>query len=428
MGALQWLALPKSNLDPYYERAQPICGLGRYQYDSQFWSRLSGYARLPFSPERVVTRVLQMRFPPVRFGTAYRESISNAENISVYLHANALEFEVNDAGRLVTQLRAACLQGPRFRVSSRFYILATGGIENARLLLLSNQAQQHGLGNQYDLVGKFFMEHPTMQTGLLLPMENAKVAADLYRHRAIGGAEIMGVLAFPESLLRREGLLNVSIEIHPVEPASKGLHSAKRLVQGLKQRKVPDNLSRHLVNVLSDLDDVIDEVYKRTFNTSKGLFNNPQLLGRAELRTQTEQAPNPDSRVTLSTERDLLGQNKVRLNWRLSAIDKRSVQRAHEIIAAEVGRVGLGRVRIDLDRHEDSWPPSLHGGGHHMGTTRMHEEPRQGVVDANSQVHGIGNLFIAGSSVFPTSGFANPTLTIVALAIRLADYIKRLMS
>jgi len=416
----------KSHLEEYYERAQRICGLGPYNYETEHWAQLSGYPPLPFDTERIVTRIFHMRFPPLRFGEVYREDLAKAGNVSVYLNANALEFETNHSAQTVTRLRAACLQGPRVSISSRFYILAVGGIENARLLLLSNKTQTGGLGNQYDLVGRFFMEHPHLDSGLFLPAGSRRVAVDLYRRRSVAGAQIIGVLAPAESALRREQLLNITIKLNPIEPPSKGMVSAKRLVQGIEQREVPDDIGHHLLNILSDPDDVFDEVYKRLFNTRTGLFNNPHPLKQAALRTKMEQAPNPESRVTLSTDRDLLGQNKIRLNWQLSEIEQRSVRRSHELIAMEFGRAGLGRVRIDLSE-DGSWPSSLSGGLHHMGTTRMHENPKQGVVDANCRVHGISNLFIAGSSVFPTSGSANPTLTIVALAIRLADQIKRLI-
>jgi choline dehydrogenase-like flavoprotein len=104
--------------------------------------------------------------------------------------------------------------------------------------------------------------------------------------------------------------------------------------------------------------------------------------------------------------------------------DLRSMRRAHEILAAELHRAGIGQLQVELDAADAEWPARLTGGYHHMGTTRMHEDPRQGVVDSNCLVHGTSNVYIAGSSVFTTAGYANPTLTIVALAIRLADHLK----
>jgi len=138
-----------------------------------------------------------------------------------------------------------------------------------------------------------------------------------------------------------------------------------------------------------------------------------------------EQAPNPDSRVVLNAGRDRLGCPQIALQWSLSAIDKRTMHRAHEIMDEELRRAGVGELHSALGRESDPWPSGLRGARHHMGTTRMHADPRRGVVDANCRVHGIANLYVAGSSVFPTSGSANPTLTIVALALRLAEHVNR---
>jgi choline dehydrogenase-like flavoprotein len=140
----------------------------------------------------------------------------------------------------------------------------------------------------------------------------------------------------------------------------------------------------------------------------------------------SEQAPNPDSRVTLSEETDALGQRRVKLDWRLEASDIRTIKRAQEIIDDELRSAGLGRLHIEMQ--DESLPSQITGGWHHMGTTRMHNDPTRGVVDAHSRVHGIANLFIAGPSVFPTCGYANPVLTIVALTARLGDHVKKCMA
>ena len=144
------------------------------------------------------------------------------------------------------------------------------------------------------------------------------------------------------------------------------------------------------------------------------------------LATRQEQAPNPASRVTLGRERDALGMPRATLDWRLTSLDRRSFRAFYEVLGRELGRSGVGRVRM-LDwvsSGSESWPASLGGGWHHMGTTRMHDDPKQGVVDANCRMHGVGNLSIAGASVYPTGGCANPTLTLVALSLRLSDRLK----
>ena len=129
--------------------------------------------------------------------------------------------------------------------------------------------------------------------------------------------------------------------------------------------------------------------------------------------------------MTLSPDRDALGLNRVRVDWRFTALDKYSLRRSLEILGEEVGRAGLGRLKFHdwvLTADIDSFPGT--DANHHTGTTRMSSDPKAGVVNHNCRMHDVQNLFIAGSSIFPTQGIANPTLTIVALAIRLADYLK----
>jgi choline dehydrogenase-like flavoprotein len=151
----------------------------------------------------------------------------------------------------------------------------------------------------------------------------------------------------------------------------------------------------------------------------------PQVV--YQMFTRQEQAPNPESRIVLSAEKDALGMPRANLRWRFTRIDKRSIRVFYELLGKELGRAGLGRVQLMdwlLDADDDNWPNILSGGWHHMGTARMHEDPKQGVVDANCKIHGLANLFVAGGAVYPTGGAVNPTLTVVAMALRLSDHLK----
>jgi len=159
-------------------------------------------------------------------------------------------------------------------------------------------------------------------------------------------------------------------------------------------------------------------------------FGKPDSYNRREfeLFTRMEQSPNPHSRIVLDSDRDELGMPRANLDWRLSAIDKKSIRQLQEIIGEEVGRSEIGRIRLkewlrDKDNNSD-WTSALGGGWHNMGTTRMADSPNRGVVDANCKVFGLSNLYMAGSSCFPTSGAANPTLTLLALTYRLSAHLK----
>ena len=206
---------------------------------------------------------------------------------------------------------------------------------------------------------------------------------------------------------------------------SKSVNSYRILRSKLGQGKLPDDFGRHLYNVISGFDDFSLTVFR---NIKKRVL---RVLDKSSVRlfrlaNMSEQAPNPDSRITLGSDRDSLGLRRVRLNWRLSDIDLKSAMRSQELLDQELSRSGLGRLYVELD--DETPPHRITGGWHHMGTTRMHNDPKKGVVDENCRLHGVSNLFVAGPSVFPTSGYANPSLTIVALAVRLADHIKSLMT
>ncbi len=390
---------PKTRLDPYYQRAQAICQLGPFSYDAEAWEDSKDRRRLPFNGERVVSTMWQIG-PPTRFGPAYRDDLARASNIRTYLYANVVELATTEHAGQVTRLRVAGLHGRVFWVTAKLFILAAGGIENARLLLLSSAVQQTGLGNRHNLVGRFFLEHPQLWSGPLL-LSQPTIPMALYNIQTVAQTTVAGCLTLAEEVQRRERLLNGCVFLHPALPGP------------------DDELDAHLGQVIGDIDALGE--------SATGRGTRPPSAKRYRLFLRPEPAPHPDSRVTLGEARDSLGQRRARLHWQLSPMIRQSVGRALEILGEETGRAGLGRVRVSRDDEQTAWARPQ-GGYHHMGTTRMHVDPKQGVVDADCRVHGLSNLFIAGSSVFPTAGYANPTLTIVALALRLADRIKVLMT
>ena len=302
-------------------------------------------------------------------------------------------------------MRLACLQGPKFWVSAKLFILATGGIENARLLLLSNKVQSAGLGNQHDLVGRFFMDHAGLESGIIL-LSRPNIPTDLYKyHWQKSDRPVLGELVLSPEIIYRERITNFCTVLKEIE--------RWEAIEG-------DDFLSFLSNVLANIDDITKTVYRKFFGP-RGRY--PVF----RLYNIVEPVPEPENRITLTDERDSLDQNRVRLHWRFDDSAKSHIRRAQELIGRELGRAELGRLRVLLDNDDTRWPFSLDYGYHHMGTTRMHVDPKQGVVDQNCKLHGVSNLFIAGSSVFPTYGYSQPTLTIVALALRLADHIKKLL-
>jgi choline dehydrogenase-like flavoprotein len=316
----------------------------------------------------------------------------------------------------VSSARVFSAPGRTFFVRAHITVLAAGGIENPRILLLSDRAQPGGLGNQHDLVGRFFMERLTVRSGVVIPTGPALLRETrLYAARDQDGSGIQPVLRLHEDEVRREELLNVAFlaDARPRVAAAEGIRSLSTLRRTLDLHPRPGEIGGHVRNVSRDAGNVIRTRYLRAGSAT------PDVL---VLRVQAEQEPNPASRITLGNTCDANGLRTPRLDWRLSDFDLRSIRRTQQLLDEELRLARLGRVE---DLLGDEHPPALVLGlHHHLGTTRMDPYTERGVVDANCKVHGLRNLFVAGSSVFPTSGWANPTLTIVALAIRLADHLR----
>ena len=428
----------RADLDPYYARAHEVCGLGPYDYAPGHWAEATGQPLLPFDASRVPTRIQQIQ--AARFGFAYREELEKAPNVEIVVHADVLEL-LHD-GRRVQGLRASPgAGGSPFRVEARHVVLAAGGLENARILLLSGGPGSPGLGNAHDLVGRHFMDHLIMPVAVLLPTD-PELSFGLYHRQSVGDIQVNGCLALAEEVVRSEGLLNFAASLRPfrgtpdereamLAAESEGVVAAKELARSLGKGRMPDQLARQLLDVLGDLDGLARAAWQEARGRRPTLSPD---VGQVYLISHGEQSANPESRVRLAASRDALGRPRTRLDWRLSPLDQRTLRRGAEIVAREAGRLGLGRVQVLVDKGDDfaTWSgrsPWLGpiGAYHHLGTTRMAADPAQGVVDADCRVHELDNLWIAGSSVFPTGGYVNPTLTLVALALRLADRLREVL-
>ena len=389
-----------AELEPYYPRANATCGIGAVEFDAPSVAERSGRELLDLSPSRV-RQVIYQYSEPVRFGSAYREELEGAADVTVYLHANLTNIELVEAGGAVRALQGATLAGPHFEVQADRYVLAMGGVENARMLLASRDQEPAGVGNERDLVGRYFMEHPHVYRGAaIVARDDVDVSFYLSRHQALTvdedhpegvEAEVMPALALAPELRGEEGLLALACQLSRLNPA-----------------------------------DVDDQLGAIGFEDVEALVRRGEGGGMNTytLHIRAEQRPLSDSRVTLAEERDPLGIPRATLHWKIADVDRADLRRGLEILGAELGRAGVGRLWMPLD--PDGLYPiePITGGCHHMGTTRMAASADEGVVDANCRVHGLDNLYIAGSSVFASGGHANPTLAIVALAHRLADMLE----
>ncbi len=419
-------------LAPYYRQAQAFFGLTDRPYTAEAWT--SPTCRPLLSERSEVLRTALFQFgEPSQFYRVYGPALLADSKITVCLHAHVLELLTNETGEAVVGVRVARPDRSELTVRARCVVLAAGGLENARLLLLSNRACPNGLGNAYDRVGRFFMEHLHFLSGLFVPAERALISRlGFYRLHVQDDTWIMGKLALQEEVIRREGLCNYCVALWPTDRLELprrnnpllwgGFEALRVLREAIRHRTWPEDLPRQLLRLARDLPRLVPWATTRLLALERKGTNEAHRPVAFVLHHMAEQVPNPESRVRLSRRRDAFGQPRLELHWQISRQDVDSLLRAQQLIAQELNRQGWGTVHVETLRRIP--PEGITGGFHHMGTTRMHASPREGVVDPNGRVHGVKNLYVAGSSVFPTAGFANPTLTIVALTLRLADHLK----
>lgn len=412
---------PLSELEPWYRRAHPHLRLGPYGYSLDDWGIAPADIPEPFHGPHVICRILQQA-PTTRFGRYYRPELSKAPNLTVYLHANALRLDGGENGEPVRKVNVGVLPDGRFAVRSRIFVISCGGIETARLLLLSETEAGVGLGNEHDLVGRFFMLHLEYSGGMIA-LKDPYV--DLAFQTGENGAKYrrLGAIRRFVSYISLSGETRRRLDLPAVRwrfryPRSPELDVLWRLAYrtGTKSQMLQD-----IVRVIWKAPGLAIYIARRI---KYGRNKPPVPLAAVPLFCTAEQLPNPNSRIRLGDDRDVFGLRKVVVDWQLLAEDQRGIATANRLLGEEVERGGFGVLHSAVPDVGVAFPEDLRGDQHHMGTTRMHRDPRQGVVDENCRVHGVENLYVASCAVFPTGGTFNPTLTILALAIRLADHIK----
>lgn len=391
-------------LVPYYARAQERCGLGRLDYDTgapatqptvvhQARASLEPRAGAPLSGvgESVVSRVYQLGARRALLDPLVA-TLRASGNARLVTGATVVRLQL---ARGVVVLTVARRGGEPWTVRARRVVLAAGAVENARLLLL-NAASGGGVEDRSGWLGRGFMEHPR-DRALTLHLAAGRRYRDLAFydvHRRGDGAAIVGRLALSEGAVGDGALLNASATllpiVRPVRARLRGALGARGAVLGRWLPPTGHGWATHAA-------------VERAFDGFTVLLN-------------VEQPPHRDNAIVLGRRRDAFGTPLPVLHWRWHAEDQARLGRVRAVMAGALERAGVGRVSI-ADAPPD---PNAH---HHAGTTRMHVNAQGGVVDADGRVHGTESLFVAGASCFPTAGFANPVLTVVALALRLADHL-----
>ena len=406
----------RAHLDPYYAYAQALCQLGPFDYDPGRWTDQARTPALPLPSGAVENTLFQ--HGSADFDGYYQELV-RAPNVTLLLHASVVDLATGEDPGQVDRVEVRREDGSRCFVRARLVVLAAGGIENPRLLLLSRRAHRGGLGNDRDLVGRFFAERLSARTGFIVSaVPDLTSRAGFYDvHEAAPGVRVQGALRVRDAVQRERQLLNCAFFLgtRSLSMTAEAVRSVATLAKAGRRRPLPMGVLGHLRNVATGLGDLGAFAHDR--------LRRPDAPSVLIVRAQAEQAPNPDSRVTLGGRRDRFGLPVARVDWRPTSSDRASIRASQEAVDAVLRAAGLGHVEFMLG---DEHPPALlEGNFHHLGATRMHADPSLGVVDADCRVHGVGNLYVAGSSLFPTYGCSNPTLTVVALALRLADHLKK---
>jgi choline dehydrogenase-like flavoprotein len=369
------------------------------------------------------------RFSPSSFFThELPQELTASGNVTLLTNATVREIERGEDGRTVEAMRVGSALEHDIRVRGRQIVVAAGAIENARLMLNSQ------VGNENDLVGRFFFNRQVAKTGELLPLGPRfyeRIGA--YDISNAGEQLLGGKLVYTEEALRQHRMLNLNTQLWP-EPDAKAVLDSLRALTRVRQAGYGGSAPSHVATILKRGPAILD-LGLRLASIQRSLPPQIRRGGWSRLPKsgrrfasfgvvhQAEPTPSAESRIVLGAGRDSFGMQRARVEMTWGAQEQETIRRAHGLIAAEFERLGLARM---VENPGGELQIMQQGGiHHHLGGTRMHADPRQGVVDADSRVHGLANLYVAGSSVFPTAGNANPTLTILALAMRLSDHLKK---
>jgi choline dehydrogenase-like flavoprotein len=445
--------IARETLDPYFDRAAEVLNLGPNCYDDRLWKligvkppepKLDADGLRAFFWQFARSRIDHLDV--MRFG---REFVTfEASNARVLLNATARQIALSPDGGSFEGLEISTIDGVRSKVRAKMAVIAASGIENPRLLLASNAVQPAGIGNGHDLVGRFLMDHASARVGRFELKDLAPVIKrfGFYGVRHKGRTHMyMHGLTLSRDLQEREELLNSAVYFLPERSPDDPWDALKRLLRrtsvkpghdvlaamsgagllakGLGMKVLASNVTP---TVLKDF--IVDTAIRYNPNLVVEEFQNrglPHKLTGLWIDAITEQRPDPDSRVTLSDRTDRLGVPLARVNWRINHDERRTIVRIAELACEAFARAGIPRPILETWVAEKRLADGvIIDMAHTLGTTRMSDNPRSGVVDENCRVHGVRGLYVAGASTFPTSGHANPTLMILALAIRLADAIK----
>jgi choline dehydrogenase-like flavoprotein len=439
--------LRRETLMPFYPAANRLCEAGDFRYTAAETFRDGGRPMIDgFDSPYFSSDTLERFSCPTDFAARYGARLRAARNITVLLHANVTAIRLRSDGDRVAALDVHTLGGRRLEAHAAHFVLATGGLEVARLLLASRDVQSDGIGNQHDVIGRYYMCH---LAGTIGALRIQKPPGTVHHGYEISdeGIYCRRRLALRPEMQRAQRLGNFVARLHHpriTDPAHRNavlslLYLAKPLIPYEYGKRLHGDERagmrawlRHLGNVVTGPFAALEFAWHmlRDRKLSERKFPSIIVTSKANLYSidfHAEQQPDAASRVTLDAARDALGMARLRIDWRYGAGDVDTVQRAISLLASEFARTGVGWLEYSPESVETEMTRYGAYGGHHIGTARMGSDPRSSAVDADCRVHGVANLFLASAATFPTSSQANPTLTVIALSLRLAAHLQALL-
>lgn len=406
------------DLAPFYRRAGELLAIDDANHDTDLIERFR--LRPPGFDADVVRYHFARWSPAPNLGAVMQPRLRRSRTIRVLLHATVTELRVTADHRWIDEIVVRSLGGRRVRIRPQLVVLCAGGIENARLLLISRDQIPKGLGNRHDNVGRYLQDHPGGGIGWVYTDDPDRLQ-HLFNQFHWGGRKYSVRLSAAPALQRRFRSLNASAAIMFRDAPGSAMAALREGYGLLRQRRYDVRLLRATGLALRRAPDAVRSLWKYL---ARGRSYAPGAS--FQVTVSLEQPPERESRVTLDASRDQFGLPRAAIHWRPGQQCADTLRCFASALQDQFERAKIGRLELEpwVLVGDEEWRHRLGDHYHHIGTTRMHTAADRGVVDPNCRVHDIDNLYIAGSSVFPTSGHSNPTLPLMALAVRLASTLK----
>ncbi|MBV9561741.1 MAG: GMC family oxidoreductase [Bradyrhizobium sp.] len=412
--------ISKADLAPYYRKAAELEGLADAPSDAEkIWALLD--TKPPAWGPDLIAAFSNFTLR-TNFASLFDEAINGDQNLVVVLHANACGFVLDEDGTTILGVRCRTLEGDEKIFRARSFVLCMGGIETSRLLLQPSEDGGVAPWNREKMVGRHFQDHLLCYVADIVE-ENAKLPGAYLDFVAAQGYRFQHKLKLPLAVQRRLGTLDIGGFITHFTGGYDDMARAYETVRWIRTRRYEKLKPSRLVHLAANFHKLLWHKipYSASIATSRA------SSGRSlKLNVNCEQNPLTDGRITLSSARDALGMFRAKVDWRASEQELHSIRKFVEIVreAFRERAVGLVSPVPSLDRAEGEFISTIRDSFHHLGGTRMAVSEQNGVVDPNLRLFGTRNGFVCSTSVFPSAGYANPTHTLLALALRLADHLE----